>query len=648
MAKGQPSKEGQSFPLTKENRVGVIQFLHRKVCEMQDAKSILGIIRERGRKGLPLERVYRQLFNPDLYLQAYGKIYRNAGAMTKGVTGETVDGMSLEKIETIIEALRNERYHWHPARRVSIEKPHSTKKRPLGIPVWSDKVLQEVIRLLLDAYYEPQFSDHSHGFRPERGCHTALRDIYYTWRGTIWFIEGDISQCFDSLDHEFLLATLQECIHDGRFINLIRELLKAGYLEEWKFNKTLSGSPQGGIVSPILSNIYLDRFDTFVEETLIPAYTRGDLRKRNPEYTTLHHRSSYLRRKGKVEAANELKKQFQHLPTQDPNDPNYRRLKYVRYADDFLLGFIGPRSEAEEIKERLGQFLREELKLQLSETKTLITHARSKAARFLGYEIHTLQDDEQRDRRNRRCINGSIGLRVPRDVLKEKCQRYMRHGKAIHRPELLQESDFTIIASYQAEYRGVVEYYRLAYNLHSLHTLQWVMDQSLMMTLAGKLRTSVSKIVDKYHATFLIDGKSYKGLQVIREREGKKPLIARWGGISLSWDIQASLNDQPLRIWGGRSEIEKRLLAQQCEYCGTTSDTEPIEVHHIRALKDLNRYPGREKPEWVKMMAYRHRKTMVLCRTCHQDVTFGHPMRRPKWQGGFMNEQPKARHTSSS
>ena len=385
MAKGQPSKEGQSFPLTQESRVGVIDFLHRKVCEMQDADTILGVIRERGRKGLPLERVYRQLFNPDLYLQAYGKIYRNAGAMTKGVTSETVDGMSLEKITTIIEALRYERYEWQPARRVYIEKPHSTKKRPLGIPVWSDKVLQEVIRLLLDAYYEPQFSDHSHGFRPQRGCHTALREIYYAWRGTIWFIEGDISQCFDSLDHQLLLATLSEHIHDGRFIHLIGELLKAGYLEDWKFNKTLSGSPQGGIVSPILSNIYLSRLDTFVEETLIPAYTGGKMRKRNPEYMKLRNHAAYLKRKGEIEAAQELRKQFQHLPSQDPNDPNFRRLKYVRYADDFLLGFIGPRSEAEEIKQHLGRFLEEELKLHLSETKTLITHARSEAARFLGY-----------------------------------------------------------------------------------------------------------------------------------------------------------------------------------------------------------------------------------------------------------------------
>ena len=247
MAKGQRSKERQSFLLTTESRGGIVEFKKVQVREMRDAQTILGLIRERGSKGLPLERVYRLLFNRELYLTAYGRIYRNAGAMTPGTTTETVDGMALQKIDAIIEALRLERYRWTPVRRVYIEKKHSMKKRPLGIPSWSDKLLQEVIRMILEAYYEPTFSPHSHGFRPERGCHTALREIYQTWTGVVWFIEGDIAQCFTSLDHSILLEILSECIHDGRFIRLIRELLKAGYLEDWKFHQTHSGTPQGGI-----------------------------------------------------------------------------------------------------------------------------------------------------------------------------------------------------------------------------------------------------------------------------------------------------------------------------------------------------------------------------------------------------------------
>src|SRR5712691_2780246 len=316
---------------------------------MQSTKVYLELIHERGKKGLPLERVYRQLFNRELYLTAYGRIYRNKGAMTHGVTGETPDGMSLKKIDAIIEALRYERYQWLPARRVYIPKKDG-KKRPLGMPVWSDKLLQEVIRLLLEAYYEPQFSEHSHGFRPERGCHTALREIYYNWHGTTWFIEGDISQCFDKLDHELLLKTLEENIHDGRFINFIRELFDVGYMEDWTFNQTLSGVPQGGIVSPILSNILLDKLDKWVETELIPRYTRGDRRRINHEYKNLMNSSRRQRQKGNIERAEALRKQAQKLPSQKMDDPDYRRLKYVRYADDFLLGFIGPKSEAEEIK----------------------------------------------------------------------------------------------------------------------------------------------------------------------------------------------------------------------------------------------------------------------------------------------------------
>src|SRR5713226_6742357 len=208
---------------------------------MQRAETVLGIIRERGKRRLPLNNIYRQLFNPDLYLRAYAKLYSNDGAMTQGITTETVDRMALAKIEHLIDEVRHERYRWTPVKRVYILKKNG-KRRPLGLPTWSDKLLQEVVRQILEAFYEPQFSPHSHGFRPERGCHTALREIYHNWVGTVWFIEGDISKCFDALSHELVLSILRETIKDERFIRLISELLKAGYLEEWRWNQTYSGS----------------------------------------------------------------------------------------------------------------------------------------------------------------------------------------------------------------------------------------------------------------------------------------------------------------------------------------------------------------------------------------------------------------------
>ena len=217
---------------------------------MRDAETTLLIIEDRGKKNLPLENVYRRLYNPDLYLRAYGRLYRTEGAMTQGTTEETVDGMSQEKILDIIEKLECERYRWTPVRRTYIEKKGSTKMRPLGIPTWTDKLLQEVMRSILEAYYEPQFSPSSHGFRPRRGCHTALKEIFHTWTGTRWFIEGDIKGCFDNIDHTVLLSIIREKIHDNRFLILVENLLKAGYLEKWDYRPTLSGTPQGGIITP--------------------------------------------------------------------------------------------------------------------------------------------------------------------------------------------------------------------------------------------------------------------------------------------------------------------------------------------------------------------------------------------------------------
>ncbi len=299
---------------------------------MRTAETILNIIQDRGIRGLPLDDVYRQLFNPNMYLRAYAKLYRNDGAMTQGTTEETVDGMSQEKIARIIEAIRHEKWRWTPVRRIAIPKSNG-KTRPLGIPTWSDKLVQEVIRQILEAYYDPQFSKHSHGFRPKRGCHTALAEIDEVWQGTKWFIEGDITGCFDNIDHSILMNILREKIQDNRFLRLIEGALKAGYCEEWKYHPSLSGSPQGGIVSPILSNIYMDQLDRYITETLIPKYTRGKERKISTEYMRIQSQKQYQRKIGNIERSKELRKEMQKLPSRDPMDEGYRRLRYVRYAD---------------------------------------------------------------------------------------------------------------------------------------------------------------------------------------------------------------------------------------------------------------------------------------------------------------------------
>ncbi len=584
---------------------------------MRTAETVLGIIRARGTQGQPLDDVYRQLYNPALYLRAYHRIARNKGAMAPGVTPETVDGMSLAKIDAIIEKLRQERYRWTPVRRVYIAKKDSAKKRPLGLPTWSDKLLQEVMRSILEAYYEPQFSDLAHGFRPNRGCHTALAEVK-RWQGTVWFIEGDISQCFDRLDHAVLLSILREKILDQRFLRLIEHLLKAGYLEEWKFNRTLSGSPQGGVVSPILANIYLDRLDQFVEHTLLPAGNRGAKRAPNHTYVQLTMRAAYLRRCGRREEALALRTQAQHLRSRAADDPEFRRLRYVRYADDFLLGFIGPRHEAEAIKSQLGEFLRDQLKLELSEAKTLLTHASSDAARFLGYEVSTMRSDTKFDQTRRRSINGRIALRVPEALIRAKSSQYIRHGNPACRVERCHDSVFSIVALFQQEYRGFVEYYQMALNLHRMNSLRWWMEQSLVHTLSRKLQITVSAVYARYSTTMPMNQSIYRVLRVVAERDGgRKPLVAYWGAISLKRRVIAHINDQPSRIWNGRSELLARLLADTCEVCGSQ---DRVEVHHIRHLKDLKRLGRAPKPAWVELMAARRRKTLVVCQHCHDGI----------------------------
>ena len=588
---------------------------------MRSAETILSIIRKRGQRRLPVKDAYRLLYQRDLYLRAYGKLYRNEGAMTRGATPETVDGMSLEKIDAIIEALRSERYRWTPVRRTYIPKKNG-KRRALGLPIWSDKLLQEVIRSMLEAYYEPQFSDRSHGFRPKRGCHTALQEVMQKGRATKWFIEGDLCACFDRIDHTILLNILRESFQDNRFLRLIEGLLRAGYLEQWTFHATYSGVPQGGVVSPILSNLVLDRLDKYVEECLIPAYTRGRRRKTNPPYVALTTQAWKARTQENWERAWDLKQQAQRIPSRDPNDPAFRRLWYVRYADDILLGVVGPKNEAVEIKHKLATFLREELKLELSDGKTLVTHARDEKARFLGYEVHVLHEDSKHDHRGQRCINGSIGLRIPMQVKQEKCVRYMRRGKAIHLPQRTIDDAYSIVAQYQAEYRGVVQYYRLAYNLHTLSHLKYVMEVSLVKTLASKCKTTCSKIYQRYGAKIDTEEGERKVLLVTVERESpKKPLVAHFGGVSLKWNKWAWINDKPTEpVWSRRSEVVERLLAQQCELCGSRED---IEVHHIRKLADLKPKGGAEQPAWKRRMATRRRKTLVVCRACHEQIQYG-------------------------
>jgi group II intron reverse transcriptase/maturase len=601
---------------------------------MQKTEQILQAVQKMGEKRIPLTRVYRCMFSEDLFLVAYDKIARNRGALTKGTENDTADGMSQTRIQKIIEQLRNERFKFHPARRIQIPKK-SGGTRPLGIPNFTDKLVQEVLRMVLEAYYEPRFRDSSHGFRPGRGCHTALTDLQYQFKGAAWFIEGDIRGCFDHIDHKILMEILAKDIQDGRLLNLLRMGLEAGYLEDWQYHRTYSGTPQGGILSPLLANIYLNELDKYIEDELIPQYMCGKKRASNPAYNRLNHLVQQARKRKDDHKAQELILQRRQLPSHDVNDPDFRRLRYCRYADDFILSFSGPKSEAEEIKAAIGKFLLERLHLEMSPSKTLITHSRTEHARFLGYDISVYQANHKISPRigthiTTRSVNGHIRLGIPYGKGKELARGYQRNGKPAHKAGLLMFSDAQIVDVYQQQFRGIAEYYKFATDRNTLSQLKYVMEVSLTKTLANKFKTTVSSIYKKYRGKRLVQGYTYRVLVVeVPTKTGKRSIY--WGGIPLKVikPENGTLSDTigPRNVvYNSHTDLIQRLQADECEICGSQ---ENCEVHHIRKLADLKvRWRGRkEKPDWVKRMIAMQRKTLVVCAKCHRAIHANTPAR---------------------
>jgi len=590
---------------------------------MQNAKTVLSVIQKQGEQEKPLTRLYRQLFNMDLYKAAYSQIYANAGATTPGTDGITLDGTSVRRWERIISQLRDEKFRWQAVRRTYIAKKHGGQ-RPLGIPSGNDKILQTVMKLLLEAYYEPRFSDRSHGFRPGRGCQTALVQISQRHRDVSWFIEGDIKGFFDNINHEILVDILSKDIADGRFLNLVRRLLEAGYVEDWKWHRTYSGAPQGGIISPLLSNAYLNVFDTWVEEELLPLYNRKSpgmtRRKDNPLYKQYSHRRASAKRRGDVAAYKRYGKLMRTVPSV-MDDDSYRKLEYARYADDFLLSFAGPKHEADEIRERIRDFLEKELGLELSMEKTLITHARTGKARFLGYDLRVMHSQE------RRTVNGWLWFGIPKEVITAAKRKYIRNGKPVHRSEWILHSDYDIVANFQAEYRGLVQYYIMAHNVADLSEVKWVTVTSLLKTLAAKHKSSVNKMAKKHRNTMVVDGRQYRVFKVTVERTDKKPLESHFGAIPLKRNPRpAKLTDNPPKIAMCRSQLIDRMMAEECEMCGNKGR---IQVHHVRKLKDLNKPGRKKKPLWVQRMAAIRRKTLMVCEECHRAIHAG--KHRSEW-----------------
>ena len=594
---------------------------------MRSPERVLNSLNEHSKdSSYKFERLYRILFNEELFYVAYQKIASNEGSTTKGSDGRSIDEMSLARIETLIASLKDESYQPHPSRRVHIPKKNG-KTRPLGIPAFEDKLVQEVVRMILEAIYEGHFETTSHGFRPKRSCHTALLHIQKTFSGAKWFIEGDIKGFFDNIDHDVLVQILRERISDDRFIRLIRKFLKAGYVEDWTFHNTYSGTPQGGIVSPILANIYLDKLDKYVKE-YIRHFDKGTKRRSGKESNDLtNERKRTVRKLRKVKDGAEkaalvarlkaIEQERAAFPSGDEMDGSYRRLKYIRYADDFILGVIGSKEDAQRIKEDIKSFLSASLALELSEEKTLITHT-GKSAKFLGYEITVTRDNHQRRDvrgRLRRTYGKRVRLNVSMATLRDKLLEYgameikLRNGKEIWKPKcrsgLIFNDDLEILDRYNRETVGFCNYYLIANNCVVLHNFRYIMEYSMYKTFAGKYRSTVRKINKKYRLNKLFTVK-YEQKGVIKSRTFYKTSFKR-----RTTAFNGSCDIEPYSIADvSRTNLTDRLKAEKCELCGATGK---LIMHHVRNLKDL-----KGKESWKRLMSARKRKTIALCPSCHR------------------------------
>lgn len=600
---------------------------------MRNPERVLNSLSEHSKDAsYKFERLYRILFNEEMFYVAYQRIYAKEGNMTKGSDGQNIDNMSLKRIEKLIDTLKDETYQPQPSKRVYIPKKNG-KKRPLGVPTFNDKLIQEVVRMILEAIYEGHFEYTSHGFRPNRSCHTALAHIQKEFSGAKWFVEGDIKGFFDNINHDVLINILKERIADERFIRLVRKFLKAGYIEKWQYHNTYSGTPQGGIISPILANIYLDKLDKYIKE-YIAKFDNGKKRKfsrksmdfSNARKRTVRSLKSVKDEKQKAQLILELKAIEQgraKYPNGEEMDADYRRMKYARYADDFLVGIIGSKQDAQQIKENIKNFLADKLALELSDEKTLITHT-EKPAKFLGYEITVRKSNAQkRDKRGalRRTYGKRVCLNVSMETVRKKLhtlgvlEMAISNGKEIWKPKcksgLIFNDDLEILDNYNREIIGFYNYYSIANNCaHALNNFKYIMEYSMYKTFAGKYKCRTREVNKKYrqNGRFIVKYMTKTGVKERGFYDG--------GFKRMKPTFKSECDNIPQTIYfAGRTSLIERLKARKCELCGAEED---LVMHHVRKLKNLQ---GKES--WERHMIARKRKTIAVCRSCHKKIHDG-------------------------
>lgn len=546
--------------------------------------------------------IYKLLFQEKLYEIAYGKLRSNPGNMTPGINPITLDGMNSEWIQETINAMKDGSFQFKPGRRVQIPKPGSDKKRPLTIAPPRDKIVQEVIRMILEPIFEPRFSDNSHGFRPNKSCHTALKQVKTQFGAVTTIIEGDITKCFDSFDHQVLIDLIKREINDERFIQLIWKAIRAGYMEFHTTEHSIIGTPQGSIISPILSNIYLSELDKFVEE-LKASYDKGTRARINPVYKSLENKRQRANKAGDFQTGIQLLKQMQLVKSRLPNDPNFRRLYYVRYADDWIIGIRGPLTDAKGILLQIKSMLNT-LKLDLSEEKTKITNPRKVSALFLGTEIRISRHFKATLGKHNQMIKSvsQIRLLAPMSKIFSKLHSAgfldLTNKRGIPKFLWLPNEKDDIIKLYNSVIRGYTNYYSFTHNYPRVaSSIEHILRTSCARLLAAKFKIhSVARVIAKY-------GMNLKG--------GDNVGLIKPSYKTQTWNFKTQPSDKIKAMYTPHLAPHP-LSGLTCAKCGTD---EHIEMHHVRLLSDLNP----KLSEIDKLMAKRRRKQIPLCRACHLD-----------------------------
>jgi RNA-directed DNA polymerase len=593
----------------------------------------LGEISQQGKR---INGLFRLMEQPILWYEAYATIDANERAMTPGVDGTTLDGFSEARVAAIIKQLKEGTYHFKPVRRTSVPKPNG-KKRPLGISSGNDTLVQEVVRRILENIYEPVFENSSHGFRPGRSPHTAREHMEKEWTAVKWIIDMDLRRSFDTIPHDLLVGLRKKKREDKRFIRLIQAMLDAGYLEDWTYHAAYSGVPQGSICAPILANVSLHERDLFMK-TLKEQFETGKRRRANLAYARYSDKICARRKKwdtlkekggGKEDLRalqrhiKTLQRQRRPLPSKDPCDGGYKRLYSLRYADDYVIGIIGPKSDAERVRKEVRHFLEQRLKMTIAEEKSHIRHSKQGVI-FGGYWAKTYSGNRIVKVKWNNChttmksVSERFQLHIPKNRLQKFClaKRYGNYQRveALHTPEWNDLRDAEIILAYNGELRGLTNYYALAHGVkRNMGKLAFIWEQSLFKTLANKHKESMNKGAKRLktgegHALVIHGEKKTRIIKLFRMKDLTPPAPNNPG-------IDIPPNTFALTL--SRSELIRRLNTSECEYGGTQHG--PFEVHHVRRLKDI----AKGKEPWQRLMIARQRKTLILCMQCHQQLHVG-------------------------